>query len=149
MTAKSLLAAALQRRIDEAGLASHSAAAEQIGITPASLRAVLKQGRRPNRRTFPAYARFLGIDETAVRDLVDPPDELALDGALERRGRPAFALPGRVLERLRALDADELDMIGDFAAWLVRRRPSPGTPVPAPRRRGTSRFRRARRISGL
>ncbi len=155
------LASLIVRHMKKEGLDSVLTAAERIGVNAFSLRNVLKQSRKPNARTFPAYARFLGVTEDALTAQLGPQDTIPtvqrkvsahgdIDASTDEQstpGRPAFAaLPLRIRERLRALSEDEMRMVGDFASWLVRRRPRAQGPVISPRRTEAGRLARARRI---
>ena len=66
-----LLAAALQREIDKRGLQKITAAAKIVGVGKRDLRMVLTQQRKPNKRTFEKYARFLKMTTSAIEAMVE------------------------------------------------------------------------------
>jgi hypothetical protein len=155
------LASLIVRHMKKEGLDSVITAAERIGVNAISLRHVLKQARKPNARTFSAYARFLGMTADALTaqlghqkaiptDLLQGSAHGDVDAPTDEgrtSGRAAFAaLPLRIRERLRALSEDEMHLVGDFASWLVRRRAKAHGPVISPRRTEAGRLARARRI---
>jgi hypothetical protein len=152
------LASLLIAHMKAKGIVSLTAAADGIGINPDSLKKLIEHGRKANSRTFPAYARFLGVAEDALavqlgyrEPLPTPPvqGDDTDDGA-EFQPTPAPATPPprphRIQERLRTLSVEEMDLLADFASWLVRRRPKAPEPVFSPRRTEASRKLRARRI---
>jgi hypothetical protein len=66
-----LLAKALERELQKRRISKITAAARVVGVGKRDLRLVLTQKRRPNKRTFDKYAKFLGLSTDAVEAMVD------------------------------------------------------------------------------
>lgn len=110
-TPPELLPEALQREMAKRGLTKITSTARIIGVGKRDLRRVLGRQRRPNKRTFAKYAKFLNMSTDAIEALVEG----------ESPAKGSFIYSDEVDAALRAIqDAAVQKVVGAIRPDLVR-----------------------------